>query len=88
MKIDSSTLVYNLICRKQLRDIFNSAVLHETVMQILNTFMSMGRPHQWIDYLMPEDLRFYKSVETDTRNVSDVTKLDQLMVETRTVLSR
>ncbi|KAI3735599.1 hypothetical protein L6452_15106 [Arctium lappa] len=75
---------------KQLRDIFNSTVLHETIMQILNMFMSMGRPHHWVDYLMPEDVRFYKSVESsgsDGPNVSDVTKLDQLMVETRTVLS-
>ncbi|XP_024990081.1 peroxisome biogenesis protein 3-2-like isoform X2 [Cynara cardunculus var. scolymus] len=75
---------------KQLRDIFNSTVLHETIMQILNMFMSTGRPHHWVDYLMPEDVRFYKSVESsgsDSPNVSDVTKLDLLMVETRTVLS-
>lgn len=74
---------------KQLRDIFNSSVLHETIMQILNMFMSMGRPNHWVDYLMPEDVRFYKSVESSSgaNDVSDITKLDQLMVETRTVLS-
>ncbi|KAI3815636.1 hypothetical protein L1987_15313 [Smallanthus sonchifolius] len=69
---------------KQLRDIFNSSVLDETIMQILNMFMSMGRPHHWVDYLMPEDVRFHKSVES---SALDITKLDQLMVETRTVLS-
>nr|XP_043606574.1 peroxisome biogenesis protein 3-2 isoform X2 [Erigeron canadensis] len=74
---------------KQLRDIFNSTVLHDTIMQILNMFMSMGRPHHWLDYLMPEDVRFYKSIESsgsDDPNISDISKLDQLMVETRTVL--
>ncbi|PWA60721.1 Peroxin-3 [Artemisia annua] len=73
---------------KQLRDIFNSSVLHDTIMQILNMFMSMGRPRHWVEYLMPEDVRFYKSLESSGSNVSDITKLDQLMVETRTVLSR
>lgn len=82
------TLFYILIFRKQLRDIFNSSVLHDTIMQILNMFMSMGRPHHWVEYLMPEDVRFYKSLESSGSNVSDITKLDQLMVETRTVLAR
>nr|GEX99212.1 peroxisome biogenesis protein 3-2-like isoform X1 [Tanacetum cinerariifolium] len=72
---------------KQLRDIFNSSVLHDTIMQILNMFMSMGRPRHWVEYLMPEDVRFYKSLESSGSDVSDITKLDQLMVETRTVLS-
>lgn len=72
---------------KQLRDIFNSSVLHDTIMQILNMFMSLGRPCHWVEYLMPEDVRFYKSLESSGSNVSDITKLDQLMVETRTVLS-
>ncbi|KAI7726089.1 hypothetical protein M8C21_024702, partial [Ambrosia artemisiifolia] len=72
---------------KQLRDIFNASVLDETIMQILNTFMSMGRPHHWVDYLMPEDVRFHGSVESSIPNDADITKLDQLMVETRTVLS-
>ncbi|XP_076948213.1 peroxisome biogenesis protein 3-2-like [Bidens hawaiensis] len=66
---------------KQLRDIFNSSVLDETIMQILNTFMSMGSPYHWVDYLMPEDL---KSLQTSTPHI---TKLDQLMLETRAVLS-
>lgn len=64
---------------KQLRDIFNTSVLDETIMQILNLFMSNGRPHHWVDYLMPEAVQSPPG--------SDITKLDQLMVETRSVLS-
>uniref|UniRef100_A0A6N2KLE4 Peroxin-3 n=1 Tax=Salix viminalis TaxID=40686 RepID=A0A6N2KLE4_SALVM len=45
---------------KKLTDLFNTTSLHETVMQILNKFMSVGSPHQWIDYLMPEDCGHYK----------------------------
>ncbi|KAM0041834.1 putative peroxin-3 [Helianthus debilis subsp. tardiflorus] len=69
---------------KQLRDIFNASVLDETIMQILNMFMSMGSPHHWVDYLMPEDIRFHRSPES---SAADITKLDQLMLETRSVLS-
>lgn len=75
---------------KQLKDFFNATVLLETVVQILDTFMSMGSPHHWVNYLMPEDMRFYKSVASsgsDNPDISDVTKFDQLMVETRAVLS-
>ncbi|ESR64913.1 hypothetical protein CICLE_v10008707mg [Citrus x clementina] len=75
---------------KQLRDIFNTAVLHETFMQILEVFMSMGSPHQWVDFLMPQDIRFYKLVTAsghDETTLSGATKFDELMVETRAVLS-
>lgn len=79
------------VCRKQLKDLFNSTVLHETVVKILDIFMSMGSPYHWVDYIMPEDARFYKFVafsDSAGTNLSDVTKFDQLMVETRAVLSR
>ncbi|KAH9802104.1 peroxisome biogenesis protein 3-2 [Citrus sinensis] len=75
---------------KQLRDIFNTVVLHETFMQILEVFMSMGSPHQWVDFLMPRDIRFYKLVTAsghDETTLSGATKFDELMVETRAVLS-
>ncbi|KAH9763635.1 peroxisome biogenesis protein 3-2 [Citrus sinensis] len=75
---------------KQLRDIFNTVVLHETFMQILEVFMSMGSPHQWVDFLMPQDIRFYKLVTAsghDETTLSGATKFDELMVETRAVLS-
>ena len=69
-------MIILLYFRKQLRDIFNTSVLDETIMHILNMFMSNGRPHHWVGYLMPEAVEF------------PITKLDKLMVETRTVLSR
>ncbi|THG22791.1 hypothetical protein TEA_012496 [Camellia sinensis var. sinensis] len=75
---------------KQLKDLFNTTVLHETTVQILDMFMSMGSPHHWVEYLMPEDPNFYKLVafsNSDSTDPSDSTKFDRLMVETRAVLS-
>jgi hypothetical protein len=60
-------------------------------MQILNKFMSMGSPHQWIDYLMAEDCGHYKlgpSSSIDDMILPDSMNFDQLMVEARAVLSR
>lgn len=79
------------ICRKQLRDVFNSMVLHGTIMQILDLFISTGKPHNLVDYLMPDDTKSYKPASPsngDSSTPADVTKFDQLMVETRAVLSR
>lgn len=79
------------MCRKQLRDFFDTGVLHETVMQILEMFMSMGSPHQWVDFLMPADARLYKLATAsshESTTLPDVTKFDQLMEETRAVLLR
>lgn len=70
---------------------FNTTSLHETVMQILNKFMSIGSPHQWIDYLMPEDCGHCKlgpSSSIDDMILPDSMNFDQLMVEARAVLSR
>ncbi|KAL9337554.1 hypothetical protein Peur_069323 [Populus x canadensis] len=75
---------------KKLTDLFNTTSLHETVMQILNKFMSIGSPHQWIDYLMPEDCGHYKlgpSSSIDDMILPDSMNFDQLMVEARAVLS-
>ena len=75
------------MCRKQVElDFFNTTVLHETTMQILDRFKSIGSPHHWVNYIMPVDARFYAS--SDNRIPSEVTKFDQLMVETRSVLAR
>ncbi|KAF5941610.1 hypothetical protein HYC85_019252, partial [Camellia sinensis] len=71
---------------KQLKDLFNTTVLHETTVLILDMFMSMGSPHHLVDYLMPEDPNFYKLVafsNSDSTDPSDSTKFDRLMVETR-----
>lgn len=75
---------------KQLKDVFDFSVLHETVVQILDTFMSMGRPHHWMEYLMPEDVNvpsLTASLSSNNLILSDVSKFDQLMIETQTVLS-
>ena len=60
-------------------------------MQILNKFMSVGSPHQWIDYLMPEDCGHYKlgpSSSIDDTILPESSNFDQLMMEARAVLSR
>lgn len=79
------------MCRKQLRDSFNATVLHATIMQILDKFMSTGDPHHWVNYLMPEDARGLElatAFSNDNTLLPDVTKFEQLMVETRAVISR
>lgn len=79
------------LCRKQLRDFFNTTVLHETITQILDTFKSIRSPHLWVDYLMPEDARLHEiatASSSDNAVFPDIPKFDQLMVETRVVLSR
>ncbi|MCE0482249.1 hypothetical protein HAX54_040831 [Datura stramonium] len=75
---------------KQLKDFFNTIVLHDTVIQILNTFMSTGSPHQWLGFLMPEDSKrndFSVSSSTGSADLSNASKFEQLMLETRAALS-
>ncbi|KAL6181458.1 hypothetical protein ACLB2K_048113 [Fragaria x ananassa] len=75
---------------KQLTDRFNTAVLCDTIMQILDKFMSTGSPHHWVNYLMPEDARWAElatAVSSDSTVLPDVTKFEQLMLETRSVIS-
>ncbi|KMT03932.1 hypothetical protein BVRB_8g187420 [Beta vulgaris subsp. vulgaris] len=75
---------------KQLKDVFDSSILHETIVQILDTFMSMGRPRHWVEYFMPDDAKLPNltpSVSSNNLILSDVSKFDQLMTETQTVLS-
>lgn len=77
------------MCRKQLRDLFNSKALHETFMQILNTFMSTGSPHSWVKYMMPEAIESHTTTSSSADPVpSDTIGLDQLMAEARAVLTR
>ncbi|XWS50798.1 hypothetical protein CRYUN_Cryun12cG0119600 [Craigia yunnanensis] len=87
---DMQTAATKVLKAKQLRDFFNTTVLHQTIMQILDMFMSMGSPHHWVDCLMPEDSRLYKLATTsssDKTNPPEFTQFDQLMFETREVLS-
>ncbi|KAL6175656.1 hypothetical protein ACLB2K_052295 [Fragaria x ananassa] len=75
---------------KQLTDRFNTAVLCDTIMQILDKFMSTGSPHHWVNYLMPEDAcwaELVTAVSSDSTVLPDVTKFEQLLLETRSVIS-
>lgn len=75
---------------KQLRDPFSTSCLCETIIQILESFMSMGGPHHWVAYLVPENAILYKQLvatSSDFNGSPDISKLDQLMMETRAVLS-
>uniref|UniRef100_M1A473 Amino acid transporter n=1 Tax=Solanum tuberosum TaxID=4113 RepID=M1A473_SOLTU len=79
-----------LVCRKQLKDFFNTTVLHDTILQILATFLSMGSPHHWMGFLMPEPSKLYNSAATsssDSTEPSPASKFEQLMLEAQAVLS-
>lgn len=75
-----------------MKDFFVTTSLHETLLKILDTFMSMGSPKQWISYLMSEDLQIYDHVSTSGGSGSQApfvhSKFEQLMLETRAVISR
>ncbi|CAM8886662.1 hypothetical protein QQ045_027827 [Rhodiola kirilowii] len=75
---------------KQLRDCFSSSLLHETILQISDMFMATGKPHHWLNYLMPGLAGSYGaslgSIE-DQNTCPDINKFDQLMEETLAVLS-
>ncbi|CAN0902277.1 Eukaryotic peptide chain release factor GTP-binding subunit ERF3A [Linum grandiflorum] len=74
---------------KQLKDLFDVTALRETVMHISDTFISTESSGKWVDYLMPGDTKLHKdaivSTGSDTFH-SDLTKFDQLMLETREVI--
>uniref|UniRef100_A0A7C8Z8Z7 Peroxisome biogenesis protein 3-2 n=1 Tax=Opuntia streptacantha TaxID=393608 RepID=A0A7C8Z8Z7_OPUST len=75
---------------KQLKDAFTFSTLHETVMQILDTFMSMGRPRQWIEYVMPECPKLPSLTPSSSSNdliPADLSKFEQLKTETQAVIS-
>lgn len=67
--------------------------LEETVIRILDVFMSKGSPHHWVDYLMMAQDATMSPRDTTTTSVpssddATVTKLHQLINETREVLTR
>ncbi|GAB2298264.1 hypothetical protein Dimus_032334 [Dionaea muscipula] len=72
---------------KQLRDIFNPTILHDTIMEILDTFISMGRPYHWVEYLVPDDSYLHKSTASSSDGDGDISRFQRLMAETRAVLS-
>lgn len=65
--------------------------LQETVIRILDVFMSTGSPHHWVDYLMmAQDTTVLPRDTTTDVSSSDATlsKFHQLITETREVLTR
>ncbi|MED6126759.1 hypothetical protein PIB30_081590 [Stylosanthes scabra] len=80
---DMEAATQEVLTGKQLSHFFNSTALHETIMQVLNIFMSRGSPHSWIKYMMPEDS--LTSIIDDPAS-SDATEFEQLMMEARAVL--
>ncbi|CAA2993717.1 peroxisome biogenesis 3-2-like [Olea europaea subsp. europaea] len=87
---DTEAATSQVLKGKLLKDFFTATILDETIVQILDTFMSMGSPHHWVGYLMPEDSGVYNLVsQSSSSGYSDLphaTKLEQLMGETRAVL--
>ena len=83
------------ICRKQLKDPMTMDQVLQTMLQILDQFISLCEDNSWINYLVPENANRYAQLMAvsssgfdDSSLVMDVRKLDQLMTETRIVLSR
>ncbi|KAK7398820.1 hypothetical protein VNO78_09993 [Psophocarpus tetragonolobus] len=85
---DMETATKEVLKGKQLSTFFNSTTLHETIMQILNTFMTMGSPNSWIKHMIPEDVKIYSTTSGSVDPMpSDVPEFEQLMMEARAVLS-
>ncbi|XP_018487090.1 peroxisome biogenesis protein 3-1 [Raphanus sativus] len=75
---------------KQLKDVLTTRTLEETVIRILDVFMSTGSPHHWVDYLMmAQDTTMSPRDNPTDGSSSDVTgtKLHRLINETREVLT-
>lgn len=81
------TAATEVLKEKQLKDLFTTSVLHDTIMQILDVFMSMGSPHQWVNYLMPEDLKYKSAAFSSNTSQIERTKFDLLMLEAHAVVS-
>lgn len=83
------------ICRKQLKDLMSTDQVLQTVLQILDMFMSLCEDNSWINYLVPDDASVHAQMMAvsssgfdDSSLLNDFRKLKQLMAETRIVLAR
>ncbi|KAL8145576.1 hypothetical protein AgCh_003651 [Apium graveolens] len=79
--------VAEVLKEKSWIDSFTASLLHDTIMQILDVFMSMGNPHQWVNYLMSEDLKTKSAAFSSNDGQNERTKFGLLMLEAHTVLS-
>lgn len=71
------------------------AQLREIMIQIFETFMKIDELNSWISYLLPENVNDYKQQMAMSASgfdnnsfLMDAAKLEQLLFETRAVLSR
>ncbi|VVB00874.1 unnamed protein product [Arabis nemorensis] len=86
--LDMQAAVKEVLKGKQLKDVITTRVFQETVLRIVDVFMSTGSPHHWIDYLMmPRDIRLSRNTSGSSQSDETVTKFHQLMFETREVLT-
>uniref|UniRef100_A0A0E0LZP8 Peroxin-3 n=1 Tax=Oryza punctata TaxID=4537 RepID=A0A0E0LZP8_ORYPU len=83
-----------ILKEKQLKDPMGIDEVLETILQILKQFMGLCEDNSWINYLVPENANLYAQLMAvsssgfdDSSLLNDVRKLDQLMSETRIVLS-
>jgi peroxin-3 len=67
----------------------------ENMLQILELFTKLCEDNSWINYIVPENANLYAQLMAvsnsgfdDSLLLKDVRKLDQLMSETRVVLTR
>lgn len=89
------TAVADVMKEKQLKDLFSVAQLRETITRILESFMGFEDSNHWLSYLLPEDAPTYRQLMAvvssngsgNSSFLMDISKLEQLMGETRAVLS-
>ncbi|XP_078153921.1 peroxisome biogenesis protein 3-1-like isoform X2 [Carex rostrata] len=81
---------------KQLNSQFSMETVQETMMEILDLFMGIGSDLvliNWVDYILPETASQYRELmsaanaDDSSTLLMDFTKLEQLISETREVLS-
>ncbi|CAH8300165.1 unnamed protein product [Eruca vesicaria subsp. sativa] len=85
--LNMQTAVKEVLKGMQLKDVITTRVLQETVLRIVDVFMSTGHPHHWVDYLMmPHGTKLPRNTSVGSSDET-VTKFHQLMVETREVLT-
>ncbi|OEL25300.1 Peroxisome biogenesis protein 3-2, partial [Dichanthelium oligosanthes] len=79
---------------KQLKDLMSTDQVLQTVLQILDMFMSLCEDNSWINYLVPDDASVHAQMMAVSSNgfddsslLNDFRKLEQLMTETRIVLA-
>ncbi|PUZ70310.1 hypothetical protein GQ55_2G218200 [Panicum hallii var. hallii] len=92
--MDMQRAATEVLKEKKLKDLMSTDEVLQTVLQILDMFMSLCEDNSWIKYLIPDDASVQAqlmAVSTsgfdDSSLLNDFRKLEQLMAETRVVLA-